>query len=426
METVHSLNTPQDRPRAQVSLAPALQLGQRLLCRAVRCGGCVEKILLGLCLLAVLGCQKKETEAVSNLEILNGNPIASSEYPSVGLIKGANFICTGTLISSDVVLTAGHCVVDSSGNLTQLKFTLDSNYSTASNWTTVSSIKRNASKDIAIVKLATPRTGVQPSEVSLSPLTQAHLNRNVEIVGYGDSRTTSTGGTSTDSGAGVKRKGVSLLSRFDTGNSRLVSKPSTTTRQVICPGDSGGPLFTNVFGRRQVFGVASEVLWRGYCTTVSESYHSHVPSTDTKTWFLNNLAAWAKKVAIYRSVDTRGNYTYSTTSSSSLVFRLLDVPGNFSNATCTTPLVQCRTSRGMNFLSTSSCGTATFDKLLGYACNGNTNSQSPAGAFNLWRVDNTTTGASISTSQTEAQALVQQNSQWRIAGSHGVFVLSRN
>lgn len=388
----------------------------------------MDKILLSLCLLALLGCQKNEsqTDTSSDPGVLNGNPISSSEYPSVGLIKGPNFICSGTMISSDVVLTAGHCVVDSSGNLTQLNFTLDTNYSTASSWTTVSSIKRNADKDIAIIRLSTPKLGVEPSEVSLSPLTQAYVNRNVEIVGYGDSGTYSSGGTSTDSGAGIKRKGVSLFSRFDNNYYRLVSKPSTS-RQVICPGDSGGPLFSTVFGRRQLFGVASEVLWRGYCTTVSESYHSHVSYGDTKTWFLNNIAAWAKKVAIYRNVETSGNYVYSNTSSSgTLVFKLLDVPGNFSNATCTTPLIRCKTSQGMNYLSTTTCGTATFEKLLGYACNGNTTSQSPAGAFNLWRVDHSTTGASVSVSQTAAQALVQQNSQWRIVGSHGVFVLSGN
>lgn len=390
----------------------------------------MEKWILGFSLLLVLGgCQKNDSQTTAETpsqEILNGTPISASEFPSVGIIKGPNFICTGTLISSDVVLTAGHCVVDDSGNLAQLKFSLETTYSTATNWTNITSIRRNASKDIAIIKLSLPRNGIETSEISLSPLTSTQLNRNVEIVGYGNSATSSSGGTQRDSGSGVKRKGVSLLSRFDSGNSRLVSKPSTS-KQVICPGDSGGPLFFNTVGRRQLYGVASEVLWRGYCSTVSESYHSHVSFGDTRTWLLNNLAAWAKKVSIYRRMDNRGNYIYdNSTTSGTLVFKILDVPGTFSNATCTTPLVRCKTSQGMNYLSTNTCGTATFEKLLGYACNGNRTSQSPASSFDLWRVDNTTTGASISTSQAAAQSLVQQNSQWRISGFQGVYVLSPN
>jgi len=389
-------------------------------------------------LVFLISCQKSSQEASGNPEIpdstgvLNGNPITASEYPSVGLVKGDKFICTGTLIGSNIVLTANHCVVDDNGNLVPLKFTLDARLSSTNNWVTVSSVRRYSTRDVAILQLAQSYSSVEPSEVALNAVTQAQLNKTVEIVGYGNSQTTGSGSNATDTGAGTKRKGSSLLVRFSDSNYSLVSKRANN--QIICPGDSGGPLFFNSEGRSQLFGVANSVLWSGSCTTVSESYHSHIAYGLTKTWLLNNLAFWAKRVSIYRGVNTRGNYfftrknqeglpSYSYPLGSTAVFKLLDVPSTFSNASCGVPLVRCRTTAGMNYLATRNCGSNVFEKLLGYACQGNRNSQSPSGSFDLYRVDNSSTGASVSTSYQDATSWVQRDRNWRIIGFQGVHVL---
>jgi len=376
----------------------------------------------------LLSCSKSEPETTSSdpiLEIFNGTPITSSESPSVGLIKGPNFLCTGTLIAPNIVLSAAHCVENSSKQLVPVQFTLDAQISSATSWVSVSSVQRLSSQDIAILKLATALNGVEVSEVSVTPANRNFLNRLVEVVGYGDS-TTSTNPIKQDSGAGVKRKGTSLLFRIDDQGATLVSKASTNS-QTICPGDSGGPLYVNYQGRKQLFGVASAVLWNGYCATVQESYHKQVAASQTQSWLLSGLAQWYSRISIYRTVSNSGQFVFSRTGSGNPVFKLLNVPARFSNATCSTPLLQCKTSQGSYFLSTQSCGSnGQVETLLGYACNGRKTAQSSAGSFDLWRVDNWQSRASLSTSLEEARQLSQQTYTWRVLGFLGVHVLSPN
>ena len=42
--------------------------------------------------------------------VVGGTPARPGEWPDVVLVVGNNALCTGTLVASDVVLTAGHCI----------------------------------------------------------------------------------------------------------------------------------------------------------------------------------------------------------------------------------------------------------------------------------------------------------------------------
>jgi secreted trypsin-like serine protease len=42
--------------------------------------------------------------------VVGGTPVSAGEYPDVVLVVAPDALCTGTLVTPDVVLTAGHCI----------------------------------------------------------------------------------------------------------------------------------------------------------------------------------------------------------------------------------------------------------------------------------------------------------------------------
>src|SRR5688572_3352858 len=60
-------------------------------------------------LLAALSCALLAATASPSMAIVGGNDASPGEYPAVAQISYGVFLCTGTLITPDTVLTAGHC-----------------------------------------------------------------------------------------------------------------------------------------------------------------------------------------------------------------------------------------------------------------------------------------------------------------------------
>ena len=55
-------------------------------------------------------CAALALSAAPSMAIVGGSDAAAGEYPSVAEITfGKGFLCTGTLIAPNYVLTAGHC-----------------------------------------------------------------------------------------------------------------------------------------------------------------------------------------------------------------------------------------------------------------------------------------------------------------------------
>src|SRR3954453_22387654 len=55
-------------------------------------------------------CAPLAVAASPSMAIVGGSDASAGEYPSVAEITfGQSFLCTGTLIAPDYVLTAGHC-----------------------------------------------------------------------------------------------------------------------------------------------------------------------------------------------------------------------------------------------------------------------------------------------------------------------------
>jgi len=195
--------------------------------------------------------------------VVLGSPAAATEFPATGALivfdgKGPRLSCTGTLIAPDVVLTAAHCMVFLGRRLPG--FVLEPRVTAATPETTdpasrvvihpefvVQADSGAPLHDLALVLLSKPLRGVAPEKL-LSKSESAHIAAGdaVDLVGYGwMSRATPVDGT--------KNRGRSKV--VETRSAEWVIGAPTGAQN--CDGDSGGPAFVNIRGKRRLMGIAS-------------------------------------------------------------------------------------------------------------------------------------------------------------------------
>lgn len=226
------------------------------------------RIMIGLgALLGAPACgdfdaDDQATEVTS--PIVNGTPAGGAGVVRLFITDGGAKAtrCTGTVISSNRILTAGHCVDqwltirDSDGDATFIlqgdllanaEYTLD-----GTNWICLNDSTRTTcnttfpmhvsrmgngetSPDIGIIRFTSALQGIKSSNFRGLSTGNVAVGRTVEEWGQGFINTAGTAGSS--------RSRVMMRSVVRTTEVKATTIKTSDSASQICSGDSGGPIF---------------------------------------------------------------------------------------------------------------------------------------------------------------------------------------
>ncbi|MFM7391724.1 MAG: trypsin-like serine protease [Actinomycetota bacterium] len=211
-----------------------------------------------------------------------GGSSAVGNTAVVRILNGSSS-CSGALWTSRIVVTAAHCVVNSSGTVTTRPISIyapgvntqqspqtvsQSSIITVDGWRKLGEYSQ--ADDIAFLVLGNEMTGVSISRLATTNEVAAwsREGRVVTFLGYG--RTSSTGTSST-----VPNSIDQPLSVYPSWPGSFTAAQTATTG--ICSGDSGGPVITRVGNEVVLIGINSAAS--GPCSASSRpSMTGFIPS----------------------------------------------------------------------------------------------------------------------------------------------------
>ncbi len=219
-----------------------------------------------------------------NFKIIGGTTCSTAKSPIVEILvtnSTGTGICSGTIISSNTVLTAAHCFED---NVTSIKVIAGGKTYDATGYAVHSQYLKNPSpsstaiydrNDLGLVQIGSA-FGITPIPVitSRSP----SVGESLMVAGYGQDESGTT--------EVLKATYMTVSEVFTSG----FVLPYDTTHTNVCFGDSGGPAFGYVNGVLGVFGVTSSGTVTN-CLEGDKTFFPKISFSENTSFVVNNSGA---------------------------------------------------------------------------------------------------------------------------------------
>jgi secreted trypsin-like serine protease len=235
-----------------------------------------SKVLALVASLAVAGASfspefAEEAQAVTYGEEIVDASISKAWVASIWFAAGddeyLDFICTGSLIEKDVVLTAAHCVDEPGRYAVQLRAdTLESNWlfiNSSAEWSSPRYDKRKIQNDIGLILLETPVVDFSPIPIADKTLLEAvDSQTSFTVYGWGEDQNGDVASflRFSDLKSQTKAAKKFFSARLFNSKTTIAAGRYLKGERVYsgaCYGDSGGPLTANILGVETLVGITS-------------------------------------------------------------------------------------------------------------------------------------------------------------------------
>jgi secreted trypsin-like serine protease len=205
---------------------------------------------------------------IGGSEVQQGDAVQANTVLVVGKDGQDTFICSGSIIDKDIVLTAAHCL--GTDGTAQVVVVFRTSIQGQGPVVQVTDRRRMSDfldraesgaqtdwHDLALVKLASPIPAGYTVAQFLPSKEMLQNGTTVTLAGYGITAAVADPNGQSDEGAGVLRKVDVSVKNASYGDTEFLV--NETNNKGACHGDSGGPAFVRSGSNLYLVGVASRL-----------------------------------------------------------------------------------------------------------------------------------------------------------------------